>query len=137
MLWQSWCPHYKPHRIAPYFCHSLVEALVGLLAVQYRCDSCDLPCFKFRGVESLLVAWLAGAGAEESHAFLVPMGLPYEPNAQRVHRLGGIPFLWGRQNVRRVIPPPRLLARWQITVPSNFRVYPQLLALRSKRPSSR
>ena len=50
MLWQSWCPHCKSHRIARYFRHTLVEKLLTLVAVQYRCGSCDLQCFKFRGV---------------------------------------------------------------------------------------
>lgn len=50
MLWQSWCPHCKSHRIAPYFCHNLLERLFTLVAVPYRCNSCDLPCFKFRGI---------------------------------------------------------------------------------------
>ncbi|MGO9255696.1 MAG: hypothetical protein ACLQU1_05270 [Bryobacteraceae bacterium] len=50
MLWQSWCPHCKSHRIAPNLCHGLMEKLLTLLVVQYRCHSCDFLCFKFRGI---------------------------------------------------------------------------------------
>jgi hypothetical protein len=31
MLWQSWCPHCKSHRIARYFRHTLVEKLLTLV----------------------------------------------------------------------------------------------------------
>ena len=50
MLWQSWCPHCKSHRIAPYLRHSLLGKLLTLVAVQCRCTSCDLACFKFRWI---------------------------------------------------------------------------------------
>ena len=50
MLWQSWCPHCKSHRIARCFGHTLAGWVFALVAVQFRCDSCGLPCFKFRGV---------------------------------------------------------------------------------------
>jgi hypothetical protein len=49
MVWQSWCPHCKSHRITPYYRRSLLERVLALMIVPYRCTRCDLTCLKFRG----------------------------------------------------------------------------------------
>jgi len=41
MLWQSWCPHCKSHRIEPHLYHGVFEKLLTLLVVPYRCTSLD------------------------------------------------------------------------------------------------
>ena len=50
MIWQSWCPHCKSYRIAPYRRHTLMEKLLTVLILPYRCARCDLACFKFGGI---------------------------------------------------------------------------------------
>ena len=50
MIWKSWCPHCRSHRIASYSNHCFLERVLPFLILHYRCTRCDLDCFKFRGI---------------------------------------------------------------------------------------